>query len=95
MRPEGPTFNSRDRKVAVMMLEMIAEVRRTGINSCRPFGPHRLLGTRNPDLTVGAINLRRFAPPSSSFSFKVASGATALGSVNSLCVLCVSVVDKL
>ena len=30
--PEGPLFNSRDRKVAVTNVEMIVEVRRTGMN---------------------------------------------------------------
>ena len=31
------------------------------MNSCRPYGP-RSLGMVDPDLTVGAISLRRFAP---------------------------------
>ena len=30
---------------------------------CRPFEPHWFVGPRNPDLTVGATTLRRFAPP--------------------------------
>jgi hypothetical protein len=56
------------------------------MNSCRPFGPHWFGGTRNPDLTVGAIQLRRFAPPSSSprsGGQKVASGETSGSIVNS------------
>ena len=43
--------------------QVIKEVRRTGMNSCRPFGPQLfLLGDSDPDLTVGAITWRRFAP---------------------------------
>ena len=40
LRPEGPSFNSHDRQVVVKVLRMIEEVRRTGMNPCRPFGPH-------------------------------------------------------
>ena len=63
VRPEGPSCNSHDRKVVVKMFSNIREVRRTGMNSYRPVGPQLfLLGDSNPDLTVGAIAWRRFAP---------------------------------
>jgi len=40
--PEAPSFNSHDREVVVMAVEIINEVRRTGMNSYRPFGPRGL-----------------------------------------------------
>ena len=63
MRREAPSCNSHDREAGVGVLEMSEEVRRTGMNSYRPFGPQLfLLGDAVPDLTVGAIASRRFAP---------------------------------
>jgi hypothetical protein len=50
-----------DRQVVVTVLEMIEEVRRTGVSSCRPFGPLVSKRGLNPDLTVGAIACRPFA----------------------------------
>jgi len=51
---EAPSFNSRDRKVVVKGLEIIEEVRRTGMNVMH-VGPSGLVGVaadRHPDLTV-------------------------------------------
>ena len=44
------------------MFEIILEVRRTGRSHVGPSGLNCLLGDWYPDLTVGAIAWRRFAP---------------------------------
>ena len=61
VRPEGPALNSRARKVVDKGLKMTGEVRRTGIimSALRAL---LLINGCNPDLTVGAIQWRRFAP---------------------------------
>src|SRR5258707_483758 len=52
-RPEGPTGNSRDRKVVVRKLEMNIEARRTGMTLAYvgAAGPQGLSWIIDPDLT--------------------------------------------
>ncbi len=48
-RPDGPTHNRIDaQRIVVAVL-------------CRPVGPRRVLWSCRPDLTVGAIDCRRYA----------------------------------
>lgn len=62
MRPEGPLCNSHDRKVVVTVLKMSRRSEGPAWIHVGPSGLDLLNEDVNPDLTVGAIAWRRFAP---------------------------------
>ena len=72
----GPSCNSHDRQVVVADVINDLGGPQDRQESCRPFGPRYHIEDVYPDLTVGAITSRRFAPV---HPVATASGSRELG----------------